>query len=121
MAKGKLSASYQTDKHQIEIGVEVLTWAEDNIHFMYVPSLDVTGYGNTETEAKRSFKITLNEFIKYTFNKQTIFDELERLGWTVNRKKKRAQQPQKNELIEDNDFLTNRHVLIIVDIEILRR
>lgn len=105
MAKGKLSASYQTEKHQVDIGVDILTWTEDSIFFMYSPSLDITGYGNTENEAKQSFKIMLNEFVKYTTNKQTIFDELERLGWTVNRKKKRAKQPLENELLADNDFL----------------
>lgn len=63
-------------------------WEEEGIHFVFAPALDLTGYGNSEEEAKRSFEVTLAEFLQYTNNKQTFYDELEHLGWSVNRKKK---------------------------------
>lgn len=57
---------------------------EEGINYIYSPALDLTGYGKNVKEAKESFEVTLKEFIDYTDNKKTIFDELEHLGWLVN-------------------------------------
>lgn len=95
----------------VTVGANVLLWKEDGIHYAFAPSLDITGYGKTEVEAKRSFEVMLDEFLDYTHNKGTIFKELERLGWTVNKKKKRVKAPDHLELLEDNpDYreITNR-------------
>lgn len=95
----------------VTVGANVLLWKEDGLHYAFAPSLDITGYGKTEAEAKRSFEVMLDEFLDYTHNKGTIFKELERLGWTVNKKKKRVKAPDHLELLEDNpDYreITNR-------------
>lgn len=105
MAKGKVSASYNIKSHKINITLSLLTWEDNDVTYVYSPALDLTGYGKTKVEAKKSFEITLEEFIEYTHNKNTIYDELERLGWTINRKKQRAKQPIQEELLKDNDFL----------------
>lgn len=72
------------------------------MHFFYTPALDLTGYGPTKVEAEKSFDITLEQFIQYTANKKTIFDVLEDLGWTTNRKKKMIKAPDHNELEKYN-------------------
>ena len=81
----------------------MLLWEEDGIHYVFSPSLDITGYGKTEKESKHSFEVMLDEFVDYTHSKGTVYKELERLGWTVNRKKKRVKAPDHNELMSDNE------------------
>lgn len=96
-------AEYRSPKRVINIELQLLTWEDENIHYVYSPALDLTGYGNTEKEATDSFNIMLREFVAYADTKDTILDELERLGWTINRKKRRARPPEINELLEDNE------------------
>jgi hypothetical protein len=81
MAKTLYKTTFDKQKHKIFIGLSLYTWKEEGIYYIYSPSLDLTGYGNTAKEAKESFEITLKEFVDYTYNKKTIFDELEHLGW----------------------------------------
>jgi len=38
------------------------------MHYVYSPSLDVTGYGSTEIDAKKSFEITLTQFAALRVN-----------------------------------------------------
>lgn len=56
---------------------------EDNVHFIYSPHLDLTGYGHNEEEAKESFKIVYTDFIDYTLNKKTLGSVLQKLGWQI--------------------------------------
>jgi len=104
MSKTHFKASYSKGKYKINIGLSLYSWKDDDIYYIYSPALDITGYGKTVEEANKSFKITLDEFVTYTYNKNTIFDVLEQLGWTVNRKKKRVHAPDFEELIEDNQL-----------------
>lgn len=103
MAKAHFQGTFSSGKYEVSVGLSLYIWEEDNFTFVYSPALDVTGYGENEIEAKKSFEITLGEFVSYTHNKNTIFDELERLGWTVNRKKKRVHAPNIEELKSDNE------------------
>lgn len=103
MAKHNLHAQYKVEKHRVDIQLDIITWSEDKISYHYAPALDLTGYGNTSEQAAESFKIQLEEFVQYTLNKKTIYDELERLGWTVNKKKKRVVAPAEAELLADNE------------------
>lgn len=103
MSKSRYSANYKGSKYSIDINVDVYIWEEDNVHFVYAPALDLTGYDKSEKKAKESFTLVLNETIKYMHNKDSIFNELERLGWAVNRKKKRVSAPNIQELMEDNE------------------
>ncbi len=107
MSKLKFTSSYNDGKNSINLELSLYLWEENGIHYVYSPSLDVTGYGNTEVEAKTSFEVTLDEFITYTHNKKTIFEELEHLGWAVNKKKKRVHSPDLEELLSDNESFRN--------------
>lgn len=114
MSKRRIDAVIKHGNHTFKCGLNLLVWQEDGIFFQYAPELDLTGYGNSLNEAQSSFQICLNEFVAYTLNKGTIFDELERLGWTINKKKKRVHAPEKSHLLEDNetyrDLLQNPEV-----------
>ena len=107
MSKLKFESSYNDGKNSINLVLNLYLWEENSIHYVYSPSLDVTGYGSTEVEAKKSFEITLDEFVKYTHNKNTIFEELEHLGWSVNKKKRRIHAPDLEELLSDNESFRN--------------
>lgn len=70
-----------------------------------MPSFDLTGYGNTEDEAKESLTVVLDEFLRYTLNKNTLFIEMQRLGWKIKSKKKPMYAPQMSDLINTNEQL----------------
>jgi hypothetical protein len=91
--------------NHVNFQLNVLIWKDDKVHYVYSPALDMTGYGNTHAEAKRSFEVQLAEFANYTNNKGTLYKELERLGWTVNKKKKRVKAPDYQEMLQDNETL----------------
>jgi hypothetical protein len=103
MAKKFVEAKYDDGKHIVKVGLTLILWTEDSVHFQYSPQLDLTGYGKSANEAQSSFEQTLKEFINYTVNKDTLFDELERLGWTTNKRKKRVRAPEEEQLLEDNE------------------
>ena len=79
MFKGK----YDDEQNKIKVNLNVISFKENDVCFVYSPALDITGYGNTVDEAKDSFNITLQEFLRYTSNKNTLVNELKRLGWKV--------------------------------------
>jgi hypothetical protein len=103
MAKKIVEAKYDDGKNVVKVGLTIILWKENDVYFQYSPELDLTGYGKSTTEAHTSFEQTLEDFINYTLNKNTLFDELERLGWTTNKKKKRLRAPEEDQLLEDNE------------------
>jgi hypothetical protein len=103
MAKKFVEAKYDDGKHIVKIGLTLILWKENEVYFQYSPQLDLTGYGKSANEAQSSFEQTLKDFINYTLNKDTLFDELERLGWTTNKRKKRLRAPEEEQLLEDNE------------------
>ncbi|MGM1428080.1 hypothetical protein [Sphingobacterium lactis] len=103
MANKRFNATYEKIDARIKVQSDVFTWTEDGMHFYFAPALDLVGYGENDIEAQNSFELVLKEFIEYTHNKKTLFDELERLGWTINKKKKRALPPTTEQLIDDNE------------------
>jgi hypothetical protein len=102
MAYNKIvNGSFKSSKAEVKLTVPVFMFEEGTIHIVYCPLLDLSGYGNTEDEAKESFRVTLDEFLRYTTNKNTLHDELVRLGWHI--KKKTWIAPDLEELIKDED------------------
>ena len=94
-----IKASINRGDHLVNINLNILSFEEAGIYYVYSPALDLTGYGNSEIEAKNSFQVMLEKFIHYTENKKTVYKELERLGWTVNTKKKRVHPPLEEEML----------------------
>ena len=81
----RFKGRYQGGQHKINVSLFVISFKENDVCFVYSPALDITGYGNTADEAKDSFNITLQEFLRYTSNKNTLVNELKRLGWKVHK------------------------------------
>lgn len=103
MDKGRAKAEFRDGNKQIQLDISIFSWEENSVNFVYCPALDLTGYGYSFEEAKESFHVILEEYIKYTHNKKTIFNELEKLGWAVNRRKRKVVAPDFEELLSDND------------------
>ena len=105
MQQGNLKGEKKIGIKSIKVDLQVLFFEEDNIHYAFMPSFDLTGYGNTEEEAKESLTVVLDEFLRYTLNKNTLFIEMQRLGWKIKSKKKPMYAPQMSDLINTNDQL----------------
>lgn len=56
----------------MQVDLALILFEEDGSQIAYCQALDVSGYGNDEEEAKRSFEISLSEFFRYLINKKTF-------------------------------------------------
>ena len=97
-------AHYNDDKHSVNVKLSLIEFEEDGFFFVYSPALDLTGYGKTHEEARDSYNVAMEEFIKYTTNKKTIAEVLANLGWNVS-KKKRISAPSLSELLQSRVYL----------------
>ena len=82
---------------------------ESNIHFIYSPHLDLTGYGQNLKEAKKSFKIVFEDFVDYTLKKKTLGKILTDLGWELKgtlKRPKKVLAPSITSVISQNDFVS---------------
>jgi hypothetical protein len=77
--EGSIGASNRT----IEVSLSVILFKDNGSNVAFCPALNVYGYGETESEAKKSFEFSLSEFFRYTLNKKTLNSELEALGWKI--------------------------------------
>ncbi len=64
-----------------DIKVSVVQFIEDDVVIVYCPSLDLSGYGNSDFEAQESFKTVLHEYIRYASDKGTLDEDLREHGW----------------------------------------
>ncbi len=87
----------------INMRVSLIEFEENSLFFVYSPALDLTGYGTSPKAARDSYTIAMEEFLKYTANKETVLKELERLGWTISNSKIKA--PTLPELIQSREYL----------------
>jgi hypothetical protein len=97
-------SAYIVGKKKVEISLALFSYKEGEVHVIYSPALDLFGYGKTEKEAENSFEITIEEFIRYTVNKNTLFKELKRLGWIIKRSKEKLKMypPALGTLLKNN-------------------
>ena len=89
----------------VKLNLPVIFFKEENMHFAYIPSFDITGYGVNDKSALESLTVTLDEFLRYTINKNTFLLELKRLGWKIKSKKKPMVAPQMSDLINSSEQL----------------
>ena len=85
----------------VECRVDLLIYEEDNVHFVYSPSLDLVGYGVNKKEALSSWEVVYSEYIRYCLNKNTLFNDLQKHGWKV-KNKKAIQPPTFSWLMQNN-------------------
>ena len=61
----------------------VMLFKDENIYNVYCPSLNLIGCGYTENEAKESFNVVFDEYVRYTTENNTLIEDLESFGWKI--------------------------------------
>ena len=69
----------------LEVNVEVLLVKEGDYWVALSPALRVTGYGKTQTEAKKSFSVEADIFFEETAKRGTLEKLLIEYGWTLSK------------------------------------
>ena len=110
---GSVSGTIPVKDGYFKVKLPIIKFEEDGCKIAYCPALDVSGYGKSDEEAIESFKISLNEFFKYSTNKKTFEKEMERMGWTIshNNSKTMTPPPMAKLLLENENFsrIFNEH------------
>lgn len=57
---------------EIEGTLPLLVFKEEGVWYALCPVLDITGYGNTEIEAKGSFDVMVREFFRYAVENERV-------------------------------------------------
>jgi len=107
MGEMRVQGHFNQAKGFVHINLALISFKENDVTIIYSPALDLSGYGNTVDEAKRSFEINLEEFIRYTTNKGSFFAELEKYGWKISKRKKSYTSPHLDDLLRTNDYLSD--------------
>ena len=98
------------DSNLVNVRLLLIHFKDDhNVHFIYSPHLDLTGYGNSLTEAKASFEVAFDDFIDYTINKKTLGKVLKTLGWELKgsvKKPKKVIAPSISSIISENKYVS---------------
>ena len=101
-----ITADLGISNQKFHIGLSLVEFVEDNVVIVYSPALDLSGYGNSEEEAKSSFSESLHEFFRYTHNKKTLDKVLISLGWSKNgtKAKPKFTPPKDSDLVSSNSL-----------------
>ena len=92
--------------------LSLISYKDDEAYYWYCPALELTGYGDDEKQAQASFKIVLEEYIRYTTENQTLVADLKSLGWKITQKGNKLIPPKIAETLQKNTELTdifNKH------------
>lgn len=101
---------YQNKSTGIKVRLLLVHFQDEHkVHFVYSPHLDLTGYGNNITEAKKSFGIVFEDFIDYTIKEKTIEKVLTGLGWELKETENHQAHilaPSITSIINDNEYVS---------------
>jgi hypothetical protein len=91
------------------VGLALVEFQEENVTIIYSPALDLSGYGYNREEARASFTEALNEFFRYTNNKNALDKVLKDLGWGVIGSKKRPKftPPKDSDMVSLNPLYSD--------------
>ena len=67
----------------LSLNISVYLFKEDSTVIAYCPSLDLSGYGLTNKEAKDSFGIVLQEYLDYGIQHGTLCGDLWKRGFCL--------------------------------------
>lgn len=90
----------------IEVKVDLIEYEEDCIFYVYCPPLDLIGYGSSQKEARASWETVLEEYFRYTLNKNTLVKDLESRGWYLKGKNSQFKPPTLSWMLQHNEQLS---------------
>lgn len=104
MSNLHIRADLGFDNGKYHVGLSLIEFQEDDVTIIYSPALDLSGYGYSQEEAKKSFSEALHEFFRYTSTKKTIDKVLKGLGWSIrgSKKKPKFNPPKDSDLVRTN-------------------
>lgn len=114
MDKLQLTADLGFTHGKYHVGLALVEFEEENVTIVYSPALDLSGYGYSPEEAKQSFSEALQEFFRYTNNKNTLDKVLKDLGWKIkgSKVKQKFDPPKDSDLVSSNplynDIVNNK-------------
>lgn len=101
--KGIAEGRFITSGKMVEVRLDIIYFEEGISTIVYCPALDLSGYGLDEAEAEASFRISAEEFFRYTINKGTLRACLTKLGWILNKNpRKKMIPPQMDQMLQKN-------------------
>ena len=110
MSQYIFEGKYQSSSSSVKVRLLLFQFKdENNVHFIYSPHLDLSGYGNNPEEARKSFGIVFEDFIDYTLKKKTLSKVLTELGWELKgsaRKPGKILAPSITSVIMDNKYVS---------------
>ena len=101
--KSSVKGGYKLRETHILINLDIIIFNEGESIIVYCPSLDLSGYGYSEVEAKESFDTVLSEYFRYTIIKKTVKADLIRLGWKMKNDIKPIQPPTLQRVLRENE------------------
>jgi len=110
MAQYIFEGKYQDRSASVKVRLLLFHFKDENdVHFIYSPHLDLTGYGNNLEESRKSFEIVFEDFVDYTLKKKTLGKVLTGLGWKLKgsaQKPKKILAPSITAVIKDNEYVS---------------
>lgn len=101
-------AEMQMPKVNLKAHLDLYSFLDNGIHIIYCPALDMSGYGNSEDEARASFEEVFTNSIKYMVNKNTLHQDLRKHGWNVRGKKSHdLKSPKFEDMYKSNKDFKN--------------
>jgi hypothetical protein len=110
MAEYLFQRGYKNKAGEVKVKLLLIHFKDEgNIHFIYSPHLDLTGYGQNLKDAKKSFEIVFEDFVDYTLKKKTLGKILTDLGWELKGTLKRPKKilaPSITSIISQNEYVS---------------
>ena len=100
----QFQGQWSQGKSKINCRLPLIIFEEEGNTVFYCPPLDLAGYGTNEEEAKRSWEAQLDIYFNYTMAKNSLADDLRKLGWTIRKSiRKRLTPPSMSYLLDNNE------------------
>lgn len=100
--KGKI----EHNDNRVSFNLDMYIFKDGDSYIAYSPALDMSAYGDTQEDAKKSFETTLEISFKYSLNKKTFKEDLLKHGWEIKSlKQKKIKAPSTEELLKNNECL----------------
>lgn len=111
MSNFSFDAEMRLSKGELKAHLALYSFLEKDVYIIYCPALDMSGYGDNEEEARKSFEEIFTTSMAYMVNKNSLHNDLKNHGWNVRGKKSHDIKSPKFE----DMYKTNKDFKDIID------
>ncbi len=95
---------WNNGSNRIQCQLPLIIFEEEGNIIAYCPPLDLSGYGEDEREARKSWETALDTYFNYTLAKGSLARDLKKLGWIIKKSvRKKMIPPKMSYLLENNE------------------